>query len=80
MATRKHAIPMQAKVGISARVGRKIRGFRVEKGWSQQMLADHAEVERGHLARLELGQAEPCVIILEKIAIALGVETAELLR
>lgn len=44
------------------------------------MLADHAQIEQAHLARLELGQVEPGVLVLERIAGALGVETFELLR
>lgn len=44
------------------------------------MLADHAQIEYAHLARLELGQCEAGLLILEKIANALGVNVAELLR
>jgi transcriptional regulator with XRE-family HTH domain len=44
------------------------------------MLADHAQIERAHLGRLETGRREICLRILERIAIALGIETAELLK
>jgi len=44
------------------------------------MLADHAQIEQAHLARLELGQIEPGVLVLERIAIALEVETFELFQ
>jgi len=44
------------------------------------MLADHAQIEYAHLARLELGQREAGLVILEKIAVALEVPTAELLK
>ena len=33
-------------------IGRKIKQLRQTKGWPQQMLADHAELERAHLSRL----------------------------
>jgi transcriptional regulator with XRE-family HTH domain len=52
----------------------------MKKGWSQRMLADHAQIEQAHLARLETGQIEPGVLVLERIARALGVETFELLQ
>jgi len=65
---------------ICVRIGRRVRDLRVKKGWSQRMLADHAQIEQAHLARLELGQIERGVLVLERIAGALGVETFELLR
>jgi transcriptional regulator with XRE-family HTH domain len=44
------------------------------------MLADHAGIEQAHLARLETGQVEAGVLILEKIAEALEVDIARLFR
>ena len=44
------------------------------------MLADHAGIEPAHLARLELGQREAGLLILQKIADALEVPVWELLR
>ncbi len=58
----------------------KIRFLREQRKWSQRMLADHAGIEQAHLARIENGQVEPGVILLEKVAIALEVEIAELFR
>lgn len=65
---------------ICTRVGFRIRELRQSKGWSQQILADHAQIERSHLARLEDGKREAGLKILEKIAEALEVETYELLK
>lgn len=65
---------------ICLQVGRRIANLRRSKGWSQRMLADHAQIDHVHLARLELGQKEPGVIILKKIAAALEVPAWELLR
>jgi transcriptional regulator with XRE-family HTH domain len=65
---------------ICARVGRKIKELRQEKGWSQQLLADHAELERAHLSRLEEGKREPGLRVLERIARALEVEIEDLVR
>jgi len=44
------------------------------------MLADHAGIEYAHLARLELGQKEAGLLILQKIADALDIEVWELLK
>ena len=65
---------------ICVRVGRKIRALRRAKGWSQQLLADHAELERAHLSRLEDGRREAGLRVLERIAIALEVELEDLVR
>lgn len=67
------------KAGICVRIGARIRKLRTNKGWSQQILADHAGIERAHLGRLEEGRKEAGVIILEKIADALEVDIRELL-
>ena len=65
---------------ICLQIGRKVRDLRTRKGWSQRMLADHAQIEQAHLARLENGQIEPGVIVLGRIAAALGVELFELFQ
>lgn len=79
MATKKSA-ETHVLLSICERVGRRVRDLRTKKGWSQRMLADHAGIEQAHLARLETGQIEPGVLILEKIADALEVGVAELFR
>jgi transcriptional regulator with XRE-family HTH domain len=53
---------------------------RQRRDWSQQLLADHAQIERSHLSRLEEGRREAGLRVLERIAGALGVDLAELVR
>jgi transcriptional regulator with XRE-family HTH domain len=65
---------------ICIRVGRRIRELRHAKGWTQQLLADHAQIERSHLARLEEAKREPGLRVLERIATALSVEIEELVK
>jgi transcriptional regulator with XRE-family HTH domain len=57
---------------ICVRIGRRIRVLRTERGWTQTMLADHAELTREHLSELENGHKEIGVRALEKIARALS--------
>lgn len=54
--------------------------MRTSRGMTQQMLADLAGIERSHLARLESGEREAGLRMLEKIAKALNIDPAELLR
>ena len=79
MATGKSAERVSSQ-SICLQVGRRIAELRNKKGWSQRMLADHAQIEYAHLARLELGQKEAGLLILQKIAEALEVPVWELLR
>jgi putative transcriptional regulator len=65
---------------ICVRVGNRIRELRQAKGWSQQMLADHAQIERAHMTRLEEGRKEAGLKILERIADALDVGIEDLVR
>jgi len=65
---------------ICKRVGQRIRDLRQARDWSQQLLADHAQIERAHLSRLEDGRREAGLRVLERIANALGVDVAELFR
>ena len=65
---------------ICSRVGNRIRELRQAKGWSQQMLADHAQIERAHMTRLEEGRKEAGLRILERIADALEVGIEDLVR
>jgi putative transcriptional regulator len=69
-----------ASSAICLRVGARIRELRTAKGWTQQILADHAQIERAHLARLEEGRREAGLMMLEKIANALDMNLSELLK
>lgn len=64
---------------ICERVGKRISELRAERGLTQQMLADLAGIERSHLARLETGEREAGLRMLEKIADALRVRPSSLL-
>jgi putative transcriptional regulator len=63
---------------ICITVGRRIRILRTERGWTQQVLADHAELTREHLSELESGKKEIGLRALERIASALDIPIAKL--
>jgi len=62
------------------KIGMKIKAVREKRGLSQEELAQRAEISRGYLARLETGRHEPTLTMLAKIAKALRVKTADLLK
>ena len=61
-------------------VGDRIRTLRKERRWTQQMLADHAQLAREHVNRIEDGSREMGLRTLERLARALEVDPTDLLR
>lgn len=61
-------------------LGQNVRAHRKAKGMSQEQLALDAGMKRAYLSDLERGTRNPSVRALERLATALGVEPAELVR
>jgi transcriptional regulator with XRE-family HTH domain len=66
--------------GIRAEIGRRIRNLRLDRGMSQVMLADVAELSRVNLSRIERGKAAVMITTLLRITRALGVTLADLVQ
>lgn len=65
---------------LSARIGQRIRALRTERRLTQKELARRAEIAAPNLNRIEKGQKGLSMESLERLAGALGVQPAELLR
>lgn len=63
-----------------ARLGKRVRRLRQEKGLSQEEVAERAALDAKHLQAIEGGQANVTFASLVGIAKALGVKLAELLK
>lgn len=62
-------------------LGARVRELRVLKHWDQRRLASEAVVSPSYVSKLERGEvANPKVLDIESIAIALGTTAADLLR
>jgi len=59
--------------------GAMMRAARMERGLTQQELADKVGVARVTIARVEAALARPSIDLLENVAKALGVKLTELL-
>jgi transcriptional regulator with XRE-family HTH domain len=59
--------------------GTTVRQLREQRGWSQEALAEHADLNRSYIGELERGQAIPSLLTLNKISTALGVSLSNLL-
>ncbi|MDR3505112.1 MAG: helix-turn-helix transcriptional regulator [Acidocella sp.] len=67
-------------MNVQALVARNIRRLRVARKISQDVFAADAGIDRAYVSRLETGQENPTILILERLAAALEVEIAELFR
>ena len=60
--------------------GLTVRRLREQRGWTQEDLAEHAEMNASYLGFVERGDNVPTLTIILQIAKALDVEPGELLR
>jgi transcriptional regulator with XRE-family HTH domain len=59
-------------------LGKRVRQLRDRKGWTQEQLAEHADIQRTYLAEVELGRRNPSLKHLQKLAKAFRVGIASL--
>lgn len=65
---------------IRKRLGRNMRQLRERKGLSQEQFAFEAGIHRTYVSDLERGARNPTIMVVEKVATALGVTASELLQ
>lgn len=61
-------------------LARNVRVFRELKGWSQEELAERADVHRTYVSQVERGLRNPTIVIVERLAKALKMTASDLLR
>lgn len=61
-------------------LGAEIQRLRSTKGWSQEYLAEVANLHRTYISQLERGLKSPSVRVLHQITTALGVTMSALLE
>jgi transcriptional regulator with XRE-family HTH domain len=70
---------MQANESVDARVRRRLRELRLERGMTLQQVAERASIDLSTLSRLEAGKRRLALDHLAGLAAALGVTADELL-
>lgn len=60
-------------------LGITVRRLREVQGWSQEHMAEKADLNRSYVGEIERGQAIASLITLEKLALALGLPLSCLL-
>lgn len=54
-------------------LGKRVRALRISKGWSQERLADEAEMHRTYMWGIEQGVRNPSLRHLGRLAAALAI-------
>jgi transcriptional regulator with XRE-family HTH domain len=66
-------------VDVRKRLGKNLRRLRQTRGWSQEAYAEEAGIHRTYVSDLERGARNPTIVVVEKLAVALGVSASSLL-
>ena len=61
-------------------VAQRVRAARERRDWRQEDLARESDIARANIARLESGRVVPKLPTLERVALALGLRTDDLLK
>jgi len=64
---------------LRERAGRNIRRYRLERGLTQEKLAEIAGIERSYVAQIETRRLNISLEVLERMAVALSVDGMQLL-
>lgn len=74
------AIRRPPGMDIRLRVGANLKALRVERKLTQEDVSGLAQVDQTYLSGVENGKRNPSISMLQKLAEALGVDPAELVR
>lgn len=72
--------PTEPRSSALAVFGHRVRALRLERGLTQERLAEHAGLHRTYISSLERGQRNVAVLNVLRLAAALNVDPAELIR
>ena len=59
-------------------LGNRVRQLRDAKGWTQEVMAERAALDRSYIAGIEAGLRNPSIKAVGKVARGLGVTLSEL--
>jgi len=68
------------RISIQSRVSRNIQRIRREKDLSQEEVAHRADIHQTYLSGVETGKRNPSILVVERIAKALGVDVSEIFK
>ena len=66
--------------GYLRRLGERVRNLRHQRGMSRKALAQHAQVSERYLAQLETGKGNCSIVLLRRIARAIGLPVTQIVQ
>jgi transcriptional regulator with XRE-family HTH domain len=66
--------------GVASKFGEVIRSHRLQRGLSQEALAELANLNRSYVGEIERGSAAPSIETMERLADALNEPLSELIK
>lgn len=70
--------PRRHQQDAATALGRRIKKLRELKGWSQERLAEQADLDRSYIAGIEVGARNPSLKALDRLARAFSVRLGAL--
>jgi len=70
---------MNQEKRIVKTLGRRVRKYRLQLGWSQMFLAAESGLDKSYIGSIERAEVNPSIKKIARIADALGVYVADLL-
>jgi XRE family aerobic/anaerobic benzoate catabolism transcriptional regulator len=80
MKTRAKPLPARDSDIYLRRLGERVRTLRNQRGMSRKVLAQHAKVSERYLAQLEVGKGNCSIVLLRRIARAIGLPVTQLVQ
>ena len=65
---------------LAREFGERVRVLRRRRGWSQEQLADSTGMHRTFIGQVENGKSGPTLVTITRLALALAVDPADLVR
>ena len=65
---------------IKQKFGKRLKELRLQKGLSQETLANIADLDRTYIPSIEKGERNVSITVIEKLAKALGLSMTDLIK
>ena len=65
-------------MSIAKIIGERLRAYRIQKGWSQEILAERAELHHTYIGQLERGEKNATIESIYKVTTALNIPLSAL--
>ena len=64
---------------VTAWVGHRIQSLRLERGWTQEQLAEYADLHVSYISTLEKGKKNPSIEVISRLSSAFQLTLSEIL-